>query len=62
MAGSANGDWSFKQNGNKTKVTWTINVGLGYNPIKRIMGNLMLDGKVGPLFEKGLSNLKKISE
>ncbi|MEW7279804.1 SRPBCC family protein [Aquimarina sp. 2201CG1-2-11] len=60
--GSANGIWLFDQNNNKTNVTWTIYIDLGYNPLKRIMGNLMMESKVGPLFEIGLSNLKKVSE
>jgi len=60
--GSANGVWLFEQTGNTTKVTWTIKVQLGYNPLKRIIGNLIMEGQVGPLFETGLNNLKNISE
>ena len=62
VGGSANGEWKFEEMGNSTKVTWGLNVNLGYNPVKRIMGNLMFGGKVGPLFDKGLSNLKQVSE
>ena len=60
--GTANGEWTFEAEGNSTKVTWNIHVALGYNPVMRIMGNLMMAGKVGPLFEIGLNNLKNISE
>jgi hypothetical protein len=60
--GSANGTWLFTEEANVTTVNWTIQVDLGYNPLKRIMGNLMMEGQVAPLFEKGLSNLKEISE
>jgi hypothetical protein len=60
--GSANGYWTFKSKENTTKVTWKVKVDLGYNPFKRIMGNLMMDGHIGPLFETGLKNLKKVSE
>jgi len=62
VGGSANGEWKFEENGSATKVTWGLNVNLGYNPMKRNMGNPMFGGKVGPLFEKGLSNLKQVSE
>ena len=61
-AGTANGTWTFEEKGNQTKVTWAIHVELGYNPMMRIMGNLLMAGKVGPLFEKGLVNLKELSE
>jgi len=60
--GSANGVWLFEQRGSTTKVTWTIQVQLGYNPLKRIIGNLVMENHVGPLFEIGLNNLKNISE
>ena len=60
--GSANGVWIFEQTENTTKVTWTIQVQLGYNPLKRIIGNLVMEKHVGPLFEIGLNNLKNISE
>ncbi|WP_106794271.1 SRPBCC family protein [Aquimarina sp. Aq78] len=60
--GFANGTWLFNEDNNKTMVTWTVKVNLGYNPLKRIMGNLMMESKVGSVFEKGLVNLKKISE
>lgn len=61
-AGSANGEWTFETMGNSTKVTWNLHVNMGYNPLMRIMGNLMMGDKVGPLFDTGLMNLKKVSE
>lgn len=44
-----------------TKVSWTMDMDAGANPILRIMGSFM-DKMVGPDFEKGLSNLKKFAE
>ena len=60
--GTANGEWFFEKNNTGTKVTWTLHVNLGYNPLKRIIGNLVIGDKVGPLFDIGLANLKKVSE
>ncbi|WP_074407626.1 MULTISPECIES: SRPBCC family protein [Aquimarina] len=60
--GFANGTWLFNEDHNTTTVTWTVKVNLGYNPLKRIMGNLMMEHKIGSVFEKGLVNLKKVSE
>ena len=60
--GTANGVWTFEEEGGSTKVTWSLHVALGYNPVMRIMGNLMMGGKVGPLFDIGLGNLKSVSE
>lgn len=61
-AGHANGEWSFEPGDNATKVTWAIHVELGYNPLKRIVGNLVIGDQVGPLFDIGLGNLKEVSE
>ncbi|MBU2651943.1 MAG: GyrI-like domain-containing protein [Bacteroidetes bacterium] len=43
------------------RVTWTDEGDLGYNPITRYMG-LMIDGMMGPDFEKGLNKLKEVAE
>lgn len=43
-----------------TKVTWKNHGGLGY-PVGRYFG-LTLEGMLGPQFEKGLSNLKRVCE
>lgn len=60
--GTANGTWTFNEENGATTVTWGLKVQLGYNPLMRIGGNLMFGGKVGPLFDKGLSNLKQVCE
>ena len=43
-----------------TKVTWTMDADMGFNPIARVMG-LFMDGMVGPSFEKGLENLANVN-
>lgn len=43
------------------KVTWTMDVDAGYNPLMRILGKFM-DGMVGKDFEKGLGKLKAVTE
>ncbi len=58
---TANGEWKLVENSGSTQVTWSVSVPLGYNPLKRIMGNLMMDGEIGPLFEQGLSNLSAVA-
>lgn len=45
----------------KTKVTWWNEGELGMNPINRYCG-LMMDGMMGPDFQKGLDNLKRRAE
>ena len=44
-----------------TKVTWSMDVDLGMNPISRYFG-LGFDGMIGRDFEKGLANLKTFAE
>ncbi len=60
--GGANGNWQFKDAAHGTKVIWRLTVNLGMNPVKKIMGNLMMDRMVGPDFEKGLASLKNVCE
>jgi hypothetical protein len=43
------------------KVVWSDGGDLGMNPTNRWFG-LFLDGMIGPDFEKGLANMKKIVE
>lgn len=50
-----------RSGGDKTHVTWGMNVDMGNNPIARWMG-LFMDGMVGSDYEKGLKNLKKTVE
>lgn len=59
--GSGNGNWSFEQTPEGTKVTWGLTANMGMNPIAKYMG-LMMDKQVGPSFEEGLANLKEISQ
>lgn len=51
----------FDAAGTATKVTWFTDGDLGWNPINRCFG-LMLDGMMGPDFQKGLENLKARAE
>lgn len=47
--------------GNGTRVIWMLDSDLGLNPIARYFG-MMLDGMVGPDYEKGLDRLKVVAE
>ena len=55
------GDIKFESAGNGTKVTWFMSGDAGVNPMMRWFGYFM-DRLVGPDFEAGLANLKKIAE
>ena len=44
-----------------TKVTWGLDSDLGFNPIARYFG-MMMDGMIGPDYEKGLARLKAVAE
>lgn len=57
----APGDIKFEPAGNGTKVTWYMSGDAGMNPMMRWFGYFM-DRLVGPDFEAGLANLKKIAE
>ena len=59
--GIAKAYFLFKEDGNSTTVTWAFDTDLGLNPIARWFG-LMMDKMIGPDFEKGLENLKVVSE
>ncbi len=52
--------WQFEQVDEGTKVKWIMEGELNY-PVNRYFG-LFMDGMLGPDFEKGLANLKQISE
>jgi carbon monoxide dehydrogenase subunit G len=47
--------------GEGTRVTWTVEMDMGNNPVGRWMG-LMMDGMVGKDFDAGLANLKAKAE
>ena len=55
------GDLALTPDGSNTKVTWTMNGDAGMNPIVRWFG-LFMDKMVGPDFDAGLKNLKKLAE
>ena len=57
----ATGDLKFAPEGAGTKVTWDINGNAGMNPVFRWFG-LFMDRMIGPDFEAGLNNLKKLAE
>lgn len=42
--------------GGGSRVTWTMDMDLGFNPLARVFG-LFMDRMVGKTFEKGLDNL-----
>lgn len=59
--GTATGYFLFDEKDGKTTVTWAFDTDLGYNPMARWLG-LMMDAMLGKDFEKGLENLKIVSE
>ena len=54
-------NWKFEETPEGTKVSWDFQMDLGMNPFMRYMG-LMMNGQIGPEYEKGLENLKKVCE
>ncbi len=59
--GSATSDWILKESDKGTDVTWTFESDNGMNPMSRIMG-LFIGNFLGPSYEDGLANLKKVCE
>lgn len=59
--GNSKVEYAFQPDGTGTRVTWTMDSDLGNNPIGRWFG-LMMDGMVGPDFERGLASLKSVVE
>ena len=57
----ATGDLKFTPDGAGTKVAWDMNGNAGMNPVFRWFG-LFMDRLIGPDFEAGLKNLKKLAE
>lgn len=55
------GQFTFTPKSESTEVTWRMDAEMGNNPINRWFGT-MLDKMVGPDFETGLANLKKLAE
>ena len=59
--GEAIDSWRFEPTANGTKVIWHNEGELGY-PLYRYFGLMMESSILGPQFEKGLANLKHLSE
>ena len=59
--GTANASYELLPDGGATIVTWNFDTDNGFNPIARIFG-VMMDGMLGPIYEEGLLNLKKVVE
>jgi hypothetical protein len=59
--GIASGTYLLRPTAEGTVVTWAMDSDMGMNPVGRYMG-LMMDKMVGADFEKGLANLRKVSE
>jgi len=59
--GTATGTWTFDPSADGTRVTWAIDGDSGGNLIGRYFG-LLMDKMIGPEFERGLANLKRVAE
>lgn len=59
--GTAQGAWTFSEEGGNTKVTQSMSGDAGKNPFKHLM-NLAMDKMLGKYFEQGLNSLKDVSE
>ncbi|MGQ0835990.1 MAG: SRPBCC family protein [Gammaproteobacteria bacterium] len=59
--GTAMAVWTIEPTDDGSRVTWAFETDLGMNPIARYMG-LTFEHFIGPDYEKGLANLKKLAE
>jgi len=59
--GTAKAAYVLVKDGDGTKFTWTFDGDMGSSPIGGWFG-LMMDGMLGPDYEKGLAKLKKLAE
>ncbi len=59
--GKATARFDLAPEGSGTKITWGLDADLGMSPVGRYFG-LMFDKRIGPDYEKGLANLKKLAE
>lgn len=59
--GTARVTYTLAEDGGTTTVTWGMVADMGASPVGRWFG-LMMDGMVGPDYEKGLANLKALVE
>lgn len=61
MGMASEGSMELRPEGNAVKVVWADAGDLGMNPLSRWFG-LLLDGMLGPDFERGLAKLKAVTE
>ena len=59
--GISKGGFTFSTEGAGVKVNWSMDMDMGMNPIGKFFG-LAMDKMLGPDFEKGLAQLKQVSE
>jgi len=59
--GLSTGYFLFDEQNGQTEITWAFDTDLGNNPVARWMG-LFFDSMIGADFEKGIENLKVVSE
>ena len=59
--GGGDADFLLQPTNKGTKMTWRFHTDWGYNIVGRYMG-LMMDKWVGPMYAKGLDNLKQLAE
>lgn len=59
--GEATGTFTFEPVNGNTKIIWGMDMDMGMNPVAKYLG-LFMDQMIGADFEKGLSDLKKVSE
>ena len=59
--GDAQAGWTIAESGDGVKVTWDFESDNGMNPMGRFFGRFM-DKFLGPDYEAGLNNLKKVVE
>ncbi len=57
----SNGALRLEPSGDATRITWTNSGDVGGNPLKHYLA-AMMDRMVGPDFEAGLANLKRLAE
>lgn len=60
--GTAMGSYTFSEADGKTTVTWGFDTDVSSPPVIGKFFGMMMDGFVGPDFEKGLANLKALAE
>jgi carbon monoxide dehydrogenase subunit G len=59
--GSATAYFRLKPEGQGTELTWGFDMEIGANPVMRYMG-LMFERWIGPDYEQGLANIKRVLE